>query len=228
MAISADTIQIIYTIKMKLYVFLFFIFFCSCSNYFYPPLKENIDFMRIINTSNAKDSTNLLFNGYYNNETDIKNYIVNNGSIEQKSIPIASRPLFFFKNGLVHFSLTYYHNEITSIPSAINKYGERNWGTYEVIGDTIKAVIYCQFNNKSNGLYCYMPCYFSGLLSNREVIENWRMVSPIPDIVVDANKYRLNTFQKPSTLRFKHAGGKNKFNIDSNAVWINQFRIKKT
>jgi hypothetical protein len=73
-----------------------------------------------------------------------------------------------------------------------------------------------------------MPCYFSGLLSNREVIENWRMVSPIPDIVVDANKYRLNTFQKPSTLRFKHAGGKNKFNIDSNAVWINQFRIKKT
>jgi len=85
MAISADTIQIIYTIKMKLYVFLFFIFFCGCSNYFYPPPKENIDFMRIINTSNAKDSNSLLFNGYYNNETDIKNYIVNNGSIDPVS-----------------------------------------------------------------------------------------------------------------------------------------------
>ena len=106
-------------------------------------------------------------------------------------------------------------------------YGERNWGTFELTNDSIKAIIYCQFSRKAVETKCYLPCYFSGIIKDDETIIDWHMVQPYPKIILETNINRFGSFIKPSILKFKVAGGKTKFNIDSNAVWVNQYRIDK-
>jgi hypothetical protein len=216
---------------MKILVFALFIMLIACTSYFAPPppKKPDLNFTKMLNKSKSFENTQIRFNGFYNNETE---FLENLNSTEKSKLNsqnnyFATSPIIFFKNGLIYFSHASYTGELRNIPSAITMYGERNWGTFELTNDSIKAIIYCQFSRKAVETKCYLPCYFSGIIKDDETIIDWHMVQPYPKIILETNINRFGSFIKPSILKFKVAGGKTKFNIDSNAVWVNQYRIDK-
>ena len=102
--------------------------------------KPNDNFKRILNNSESRTIPKLNFEGvYYNN-------VVMSSLLEAN--------FFFFKNGLI------YSDNITSVSHSteaekwFRRYlsGKEDWGTYEIIGDTINACIYYWYLADGHGI----------------------------------------------------------------------------
>lgn len=140
-----------FTILIKFSCVLFLV---SCFNY-----KPTSNFKRILNDSQSKASGKLNFEGAYLNDTDT-NYL-------------AREAIYFFKNGLL-----FYH------PGLANEewcrkylYQMPNWGTYEIMGDTINICVYYYYL-QSHGTF--RQTNFSGVIKNRDTILNWHIIEPYP------------------------------------------------
>lgn len=174
--------------------------------------KPNDNFKRILNNSESRTIPKLNFEGvYYNN-------VVMSSLLEAN--------FFFFKNGLI------YSDNITSVSHSteaekwFRRYlsGKEDWGTYEIIGDTINACIYYWYLADGHGIM--KQTNFRGNIKNRDTILNWHMIEPYPKM--DESFKKQYTFLKlPRNLYFKPLPFKPFMDSVSEKAWILKYRDKK-
>lgn len=201
---------------VKLSTYIFIIFACvSCKPWKETPTQ---DFLNLLNKDvvQTKKNVNLNLNGFYNNIT------VKNGY--EKSNYFAFKPVFFYGNGLVELSATTPDSAhlCRSVKSNVEF---EQIGNYEIIADTIKAIIYCEYEINPH-YYTYQLTYFTGILKDNATIEDWKMVRPYPNVDQVRNEYVLASLKKSSSLKFKLLPCKAV--KDSNATWISKYKLKET
>lgn len=138
---------------------------------------------------------------------------------------ILQKPIYFFKNGLLFY-------EFGNVPdSAINdkwmrKYlrEKTEWGTYNIIGDTINACIYFKY---LGGAASFRLTYFQGIIKDKETITQWHVVEPYPKMEKYLRKDYDFLFTKNTDLYFKPLSMKPFIDSVSEKAWILKYRNKK-
>ena len=132
-------------------------------------------------------------------------------------------PLFFFNNGVCGGGDYFLIQNPENYPGIYEKKGYYlEWGSYEICGDTIKAM---SFNNYSDYWPEFRIAYFTGIIQNTNTIINWHEVQPYHRRHRPSNPHDLfldNLEKIPQTLTFLPCPGKSK--IDSAKPWINKYR----
>lgn len=137
-------------------------------------------------------------------------------------------PFFFLENGKMA-----YYDFITPDSVRFNKkhrlYGKKaySWGVYEIKADTIKAIFYFMYYQRSRTTPTkHFQTYFEGIIKGKDSILNWRMVPPYP-LPINPNslwnRQNLEAFMTPKNLGFKKVNVQ--FNFDT--LWIDRFKDKK-
>lgn len=212
-----NTIQTTYSIKLKLYFSILLSFlFSSCIVYVDNPSTE------LLNNLNSKQIVNnskLNFEGFYDKKPDFN----------QEGF--AYSPYFFYKDNYIIRSYGVWPDSLLLVTyfnsnQPLKIEGGSEWGTYKIINDTIKAVIFCQYVSKNNAQNAiFVLTYFEGFLKDSITIENWRMVKPFPLIDPKYNGNVIERLSKPVTYKFKSFPNKQK--LDLSKAWINKFKNKK-
>jgi hypothetical protein len=196
---------------------IFILVIVACSSNKNP--IASADFIQMINSNPSLEDKPKLFNGLFclPKESNAKTkYFVSN-------------PIIFYKNGLIFWQnvlildSSFYTAELPK--RANDKFGERNWGTFKLSGDTIHAVMFIQYCKDRAQTYKYYTCYYQGIVDSNNDLTQWKMISPLPKLDpkfnLDVNVYET----KPRTFYFKHFPAKAL--VDSNNVWVNDYRNKK-
>jgi len=194
--------------------FLFSIFLIS----FNSSAQKRIinDFKTLINESKKLD-TQILFNGYYNEEEEVL------GSLHHFAVnKYNTLPIFFFKNGLICYDYFVAYDssdlrkDLFSPRILKKKQWLMNWGTYKIEGNQIKAIIILMYWDA----FIWEPeaTYFAGTIQDQNTIINWHPVPPYPKIKHGGGKLRMiNTTLKFKLFEYKKL-------IDSNKAWVNKYR----
>jgi hypothetical protein len=188
------------------------LFLASCGTKFQKP---NAEFLQMLN-QDKNNKIGLNYSGYY---YSIKK---RNETIEKVGEHLdAVNPLFFFKNGLILFDNNGYRDSTRDSNSFIDyssKIGfDKNWGTYKIENDTIKAIIYFQFFNNNAQRIKYYLTFFEGTIYQNQIF-GWHMVKPFPKISKKFNGNIIEENVKLEELTFKSFPAK--LLIDSNKVWF--------
>ena len=128
--------------------------------------------------------------------------------IEFIDTPFVGEPIIFFRNGNVLFQkrLTPRKEVFLDWISGNYLYQSEGWGTYNVEGNIVTAIIYINF--KRGSAYSPIlrtPCIFEGNITDPSAIENWRMIPPYPTYTKDADKNEeyANFLKESITVSFK-------------------------
>ncbi len=210
--------------RNSLFIFCFLLFACNSSKN--PKASEQ--FIDLMIKKKNLDDVNLNFSGFYNKDIQ-ENALISEVIVSQGKY-FSENPFFFFRNGLI-FSLVGQASDSGGFSRGIlkypptTKYGNRNWGTYDVNRDTINAMIFCQLSRNDNAqLYAYRECHFQGLIKDSVTIVDWKLIPPYPIYSERFDKGLIDDFINPSVLKFKKFPVKD--SIDSNSVWVNDYRYK--
>jgi hypothetical protein len=190
---------------------------------------DNLRLLRemLNDTANLRRSK-LSFDGFYNTDDTAICY---KGSMKYgiRSIDMYYLSHFFgfYKNGLCFASMGTFKDKAEANSLCVyNRYTEEQnklfseWGAYRLYNDTIEILCYRQFNKSGDRPHPYLT-HYRGIVKNRDTITDFKMVPPYPPVRAKFN----NNFSdiKPHLLIFKHETCK-KY-IDSDAVWLNKYRI---
>jgi hypothetical protein len=223
------------TKNCKTAIFLFFILVCflGCRRLYIE--GPNRQFSALINRKLTNKHTNhiLRFDGAYHHidsssyhhGTDYKNGI----PTRYVDTPYLDKPLIFFENGLMALNLSLYLND-TIFAQSMERFGTQkssflnDWGVYQIVGDTIKAIIYKSLTGdpfSQAGAIRYQ-FGFEGILVNSDTILQWQMIGPYSDVFGRGNDYEYKVLSTPRDLYFKKAPIKELINPDN--AWINDFK----
>ena len=205
---------------MRCFVSLFFIFIAISAR---CQVKIINDFRRLINEPKNLDGQ-LLWDGYYNNLTLFSSckYKANRYSPDT---PASVQSIIFFKNGLLTIGTCMLTTEqlikIIADPKKLEKRcNYLRWGTYDIINDTINAIIFINYGEGSSFLVSnFEATHYMGIIKNKGEIVHWRAVPPYPKI---ETKFGQIDATENSTLVFHRLPEKTL--IDSTKAWVNQYR----
>jgi len=210
-------------IKSIIAFLLFLTLFTSCGIYTQIP---NEKFKALLKKNPDKSIYKLRFDGVY--QVLDKEYFNTTDGYHRKDTPSIYHPVTFFENGLMFYdiiaatdSITYF-NEFQKFGTGNDTY-VRNWGVYEVIGDTVVAIIYGFFPGKIPYSLHRLQCTFQGIIQ-KDTIKLWQMVLPYPKVIVP-DVWEMAYFKIPRDLNFKPFPIKKIINPDK--AWINEFKIEK-
>lgn len=100
------------------------------------------------------------------------------------------------------------------------------WGVYNIIYDTITAIIFTPYPGGLLGGEKLYESHFQGIIKNRDSILQWHLVPPYPQVSKRAgdNVWLINNAKEPINLYFKNVPV-DKI-IDPKKDWIDKYRIK--
>ena len=164
----------------------------------------------------------------YNLPTDYKNGI----PTRYVEIPYTDNALFFFENGLICYNRGLSLDSV-GFRSWMLEFGEEkgtldNWGTYEIKGDTINAIIYISYRAKSRiKSVQLLQSNFQGIIKNSDTIMQWHLVPPFQKTAEEfhMNKGFLAYLKTPKDLYFKSIPIKSL--VDPSKAWINELSKKQ-
>ena len=196
--------------------------------------RASCEFIKLLNVTPLGAKSYLRTDGAYHMikppyriGVDFKNGVP--GKIITK--PFLHAPFFFFEDGTV------FHQQWIVLDSVgyrsvkfkpYSKLSFGDWGVYTISHDTVHAIIYITYDQKSRITPRRMlMSHFKGIARSDGTIENWRMVDPFP---ADALEYHVNDafldrLEEPSTLFFKAAPSAQW--IDPNRAWIQELGKQK-
>lgn len=196
--------------RANIIILTFSLFMYSCKIYKEPVTDR---FLSVLNEK-YDYSSSLKFNGFYTRQyTD--------SSIDY----FAAEPIYFFNNNTLYYdrgvlikdsiyiSLSSLRKDL--LESERYKY---NWGTYQIINDTIKAQIYCEYYKKNAHSIQFLISHYQGILVGKNIITNWHIVEPYPKINKELDLKNLEYQKKGRNYIFKEYNSKAL--VDSNKAWI--------
>jgi len=207
------TIQNIIYLNMtraNIIILTFSAFMLSCKIHKEPVSDK---FLSVLNEK-YNYSNSLKFNGFYTRQHK-----------DSSSFYFAEEPIYFFNNNTLYFdrgslirdsnyvSLSFLQREL--LVREPNKY---KWGTYQIINDTIKAQIYCEYYKNHAHSIQFLISYYQGILVDKNIITNWHIVEPYPKINKELDSKKLEYQKEGRNFIFKE--NNSKALIDSNKAWI--------
>ncbi|MBL7703318.1 MAG: hypothetical protein JNM14_13795 [Ferruginibacter sp.] len=195
-------------------LFILFIMIFSCSQ----TGKISKEFIAELNKPVNVLTDKLRFDGVYHK--------ANNPTAKDKYLYGA---VIFFNNGMAYSSGSF--QSLEEFQQWHQKYGDDKkslqlWGVYNIISDTIKAIILEPYPAGLIGAGKWYECHYNGIIKNKDSILQWHLVPPYPAVNLKAgeNEWLIKHAQQPVDLYFKNVPV-DKI-IDPNNAWINKFRIK--
>ena len=207
---------------MMKYLFAPLIFFCvGCASV--HTRSQDRQLSELLKSYNKEAVSGVRFDGVYSFYDTSVNYC---GTRIADQSEYAS-PIFFFANGLFigyNGSTSDSKFLVQDVQNSVltKRHHILDVAAFEVRNDTIKATGSFVMSTSGNTIRHFIA-HFRGILKSPDTIVNWRMVPPYPKISWRLND--LDYLKKPRMLVFKSLAGKTQ--IDSNAIWINKFKIPK-
>ncbi|MBC8110019.1 MAG: hypothetical protein H7Y04_03060 [Verrucomicrobia bacterium] len=199
---------------------------CSCIVVESPSDK----FIKIICKETEEKTNRLNFSGCYQKKFETMDYNQGTDFKEGKptryiDTPYVVGPIYFFQNGTILDENIRVGDSISYKLWTINypKYTKgsvRQWGVYELAGDTIKAIIYKRYWGIISGRQQYRQTYYQGVLAN-DTILHWKIVQPLPKVDMKLNAEMFSD-SIPVTLIFKPISVKPLINPEE--AWIMEFK----
>ena len=134
-------------------------------------------------------------------------------------------PIYFFKNGLVYYDgistkdIAFYESWMRK-----NSFPNKTWGVYEIVGDTLKVSVYSVYYDNTAH---YLQTNFQGIIKNRDIILDWRVIEPYPKLNKVLTKSYDSLFKWHNNLYFKPLAIKSFMDSASEKAWVNKYRKDK-
>lgn len=187
----------------------------------YSEKRELSDFSYLLNKDKVF-SDQIRWNGYFEAEGYAGHpKVAYWQQKDPKDTLVCAQPVFFFRNGIAAILTTSVYgmdvfHKIIANPANLEKYrSDFEWGTYEIAGDTIRAIFFHNYSEANSKLFSnFRATNYMGVIKSRDTIIGWKPAGPV--------KYKNGINELPLMLVFKPFDEK-KF-IDSSKAWVNKYR----
>lgn len=207
----------------------------SCSSCALYVQKPTANFIRYLNDSLKSNTEKLRFDGaYHYMQPHHYHYGVDRVRGEPTRFvdtPFLGSPIFFLKNNMMALQNALMIDSTDYIYTMKNHGAKErevmnDWGVYTIQNDTLKASLYIIYTGYQfgKGLNQRLLTNFEGYVKNKDTIQGWHMIPPLPKIAIMPNQYEFDFFMKPRDLVFKKVPVQDV--INPNEVWINRFKTK--